>query len=406
MILRHAEKTDLPVLEELFKDWILLKPSIQDTFQHIGERGSEGSTECRVLESERHVRIALLSVPDGPGRRRIAAIGGVQPREDPWVKRFLEEQIMDWAQEGVAKVSLTLPLAMGGDLVFALHACGFFAEGVSTSFQSQRDIQVHLCKHFLYRTISEQDFIGLMTDVFTGLGYEMREEKHELGFRLAQPYLPPFLFSPWHKISLWGTDFVVQPPVRKIQFHEIETAFYPLSIQAKDEKPLLLMMDAKRAPELIDLPQSDLDQGSLFPGAVVCRSRTMHLSDITCAHPSAAQLLRKGLPLLFYVNRIGAVGSGRLEDWDVDEPDRLCEKFHHTEGWEAAEVAAHAAASGPLAGRMLAVRFHWFRPFQRAVSFEQIRALDESFLPQRTRTVSPHLFRAVVDAGNAHEDGP
>jgi len=401
MILRHAEKTDLPFLRALLKDWILGKPSLEETLHGIGGRGSESGVQCRVLESERTIRAALVSVPDGPGRRRIAGLAADPSGEEKQVRRFLEEQIMEWAQERVAKVSLTLPVSLSGDLLPVLRGCGFFAEGVSTSFQAQRDLQVHLCKHFLYRTFAEDGFMAFMKEVFGGLGYDATEHHDELGFRLGQAYLPPFLFSTWHKISSIRDDFVMQPPVRKISFHEIETLFYPLSIQGRDEKPLLLMMDAGMAGEVIDLPHCDYGQESLFPGAVMCRSRTMHVSDISCAHPSAARGIRKGLPLLFYVNGVGAVGSARVEDWDVDEPDRLCKKFQHSEGWDPADMATHAATSGPLAGRMLAVRFHWFRPFQRAVSFEEIRTLDESFLPQRTRTLSPDLFRAVVEAGSA-----
>lgn len=98
------------------------------------------------------------------------------------------------------------------------------------------------------------------------------------------------------------------------------------------------------------------------------------------------------------------MGSARVDDWELDEPAGLCNKFRQSQEWDAAEMADHCATSGPLAGKMLAVRFHWFRPFKRAVSFERMRMMDESFHPQRTRTIPPELFRNVVEAGGAPQE--
>lgn len=211
--------------------------------------------------------------------------------------------------------------------------------------------------------------------------------------------LLPFLFAPWHKISRIGKEVILQPPVRRMELHELETTFYPLRIRSQGEKPLLLIMNAGSASRLIDLPARDARQGSLFPRDALCRGRTIHLTDITCAHPSAARLIRKGLPLLFYVHRIGAVGWARVEDWDLDEPAGLRRKFPQTEEWDPNEIAMHSATLGPMAGKLLAVRFHWFRPFAEAVSFDRMRLLDDAFHPQRTRTISPELFEAVLKAG-------
>ncbi len=400
MIYKDAEYSDIQTLKELFSPWISHDPTVSDHLEGLGrpQPGAQ-SPHCRLLAHGRDLLAAILSVPDGSNRRKILACAVSTAWNDLWLKRFLEQQIMDWEDQGIRRAAFRVPATADPGLFDLLRSVGFFSEGVSSSLEPQKPPRIHLCKHFLYETVQEERLMDFLKDVFQRLGYQVEDEHEAFSFRPSPAMLLPFLFAPWHRISRIGKEVILQPPVRRVEPHELETTFYPLRIQGRGEKPLLLVMDAKKASHLIDLPQHDLEQGSLFPRVTLCRGRTIHLTDITCTHPSAARLIRKGLPILFYVHRIGAVGWARVEDWRVDDPACLRQTFPHSQEWDAAELDAHAATTGPFAGKTLAVRFHWFRPFKRAVSFEQMRTMDASFHPQRTRMLSPELFLTVRAAG-------
>jgi len=402
MIFREAEGRDIPTLKKLFSEWISHESTIPDYLEILSHSSAgEGGADCRLLEQGTGILAAILSVPERTDSRKIVAFSTVTAWDDPRLKRFMEQQIMDWEEQRTHRVGFRVPETADRGLLGLLRSVGFFSEGLSSSLQLDKPARIHLCKHFLYQTQDEERLLDFLKDVFQRLGYETRDEENAFSFRPSPTLLLPFLFAPWHRISRIGREVILQPPVRRIELHELETVFYPLRIQGIDEKPLLLIMNARSASRLIDLQRPDFDQRSLFPQATVCRSRTIHLTDITCTHPSAARLIRKGLPLLFYVHRIGAVGWARVDDWDLDDPDSFYQKSPQSEEWDPHELVLHSASSGPMAGKLLAVRFHWFRPFKRAVSLDRMKALDKSFHPQRTRIVSPQLFSAVLEAGNA-----
>ncbi len=400
MIFRGAETRDLPTLRRLFSDWMSQDASVVnclESFSHTSK--ADSGLECQILEHEGDILASILSIPESPNAKRILGFASSVAWDGHWLKRFLEHQIMDWEDQGIRRVGFRVPATADRQLLGLLRSVGFFSEGLSSSLQLDKPARIHLCKHFLYDTIDEEHLLDFLKNVFQLLGYQIREEENAFSFRPTPTLLLPFLFAPWHKISRMGREIILQPPIRRIELHELETTFYPLRVRGVDEKPLLLIMDGKSATRLIDLHHYELDQRSLFPRATLCRGRTTHLTDITCTHPSVARLVRKGLPLLFYVHRVGAVGWARVEDWHLDDPTLIYHKFPQSEQWDKHEIESRVAGSGPLAGKLLAVRFHWFRPFRRAVSFERMKALDDTFHPQRTRTVSPQLFRSVLQVG-------
>jgi hypothetical protein len=176
--------------------------------------------------------------------------------------------------------------------------------------------------------------------------------------------------------------------------------FFPLSISAKHDKPLLLPMEKKRAASLIELPPVSTHQDSLFDASALNERRTISLNNLTYSYPTGIQGIRKGLPILFYVNRIGAVGSGRVEEWYLDEPKNLYNKIDEMGYFDPEDVKEYAAVSGPRSGKVLVIRFNWYRPFKRAVALEEIRSIDDSFNPQRTRSLACASFEDIVRAGN------
>lgn len=106
---------------------------------------------------------------------------------------------------------------------------------------------------------------------------------------------------------------------------------------------------------------------------------------------------------MFYVNRVGAVGVGRVDDWYLDEPKNLYNNLDDMSYFDPEDVKEQAAVSGPRAGKVLLIRFQWYRPFKRAVSLEEIRGFDGTFNPQRSRALARSLFRSIVNAGTPRD---
>jgi len=258
--------------------------------------------------------------------------------------------------------------------------------------------QVLLSKHFLYRTLSQTEVTDFLKDLLVSLGCETRNEEDGFGYRIRKEYRLPFLFGGWHRITRSGSDIIVHPPARVLEYHELETLFFPLRVRGRHERPLLLPMEKKRAENLVDLPRPVSYQNSLF-GTILEEERHVFRNNLAYTYPAGLKRLRKGLPLLLYVNRIGVVGTGRVEDWYLDEPKNLYNTIDDMVYFDPEDVKETAAASGSEAGKVLVIRFNWYRALRRPVTLEEIRRLEDDFNPQRTRALSEALFQAVVAAG-------
>jgi hypothetical protein len=239
-----------------------------------------------------------------------------------------------------------------------------------------------------------------LRDFFLALGYEVRSEPDGLGYRLRSEYRFPFTFSSWQRITCNGPDIVVQPPARVLDLHELETLFFPLSIRDPHQRPSLIVMEKKRAQQLIDLPDLDATQDSLFSATSLGRHRRIFPNNLTYSYPTGLKGMRRGLPVLFYVNRAGAVGTGRVEDWYLDEPKDLYNNIEDMGYLDPEDLREHIATTGSSAGKVLVIRFQWYRPFRRPVPLDEIRRADRNFNPQRTRSVSASLFDSIVESGN------
>jgi len=185
-----------------------------------------------------------------------------------------------------------------------------------------------------------------------------------------------------------------------LELYDLETIFYPLSIRTRNEKPLLVPMDKKRASHLVHLPRLDTQQATLFAEGAQVTHRPVFSNNLTYSFPAGLHGMRRGLPVLFYVNRVGAVGTGRVEDWYLDEPKNLYNSLDEMGYFDPQDVKEHVASVGPNAGKVLVIRFKWYRPLKRVVTLEEIRGIDDSFNPQRTRSLSSTLFSSIVTAGN------
>jgi N-acetylglutamate synthase-like GNAT family acetyltransferase len=400
MILRQAVKKDVPAILNILKPWSEQDPTVSAVLENLPSLGEKSHIQCRLFEQDKTIRCAGLWIQERKDQMRLLALGFGPGASDIGADvRFIREAILEWTEMRISKVIARLPETLSVPLMGPLKNSGFMFEGFSSSLSEKDQPQLHLCKHFLYRSIPHTQTMNFLKDFLMSLGYEVREEGDGFGFRTRSEYRLPFIFSAWHRVTRSGPDIIVHPPARVLELHELETLFYPLQIHSRNEKPLLLPMEKKRATPLIELPHFDNGQDSLFDTASM-RRKTVPLNNVTYSYPTTVQGMRRGLPLLFYINRVGAVGTGRVEDWHLDEPKNLYSNIDEMGFFDPEDVKEHAATSGPRMGKVMVIRFHWYKPLKRAVSLEEIRRMDDNFNPQRTRTLSWDLFQSIVSAGS------
>ncbi len=401
IVLRQALERDRQAIESILKPWIDDDAEVRDALEAAFHPESAGTIQCRLLETDATIRCVSVWKQEQPGQIRLIALGmGPGASEFGIDHRFVAEEILDWADSGVSKVSVTLPEAVSSSLTSSLRTAGFIFEGICSSCAPGRISRVKFCKHFLYRTIPYSQVMNFIKDFLISLGYEVRAEEEGLGYRIRSDHRFPFIFNAWHRITRSGPDIIVHPPARVLELYDLETIFYPLGIRTRNEKPLLIPMDKKRASHLLNLPRLDTQQGSLFTERCADSFRPLYTNNLTYSFPAGLHGMRRGLPILFYVNRMGAVGTGRVEDWYLDEPKNLYNNLDEMGYFDPQDVKEHVASNGPNAGKVLVIRFKWYRPLKRVVALDEIRGIDDGFNPQRTRSLSSSFFQSVVAAGN------
>ncbi len=406
MIFRPALKKDLPAIRKILKPWITEDSSVSQYLESIPVAGETSAVRSRVLEVDKSVRCAMFWVTEKCDEAQIVAMGfGQHASETGADSRFVREAILEWSEAQVSKVIIRLPEALSNSLLPPMKASGFMFEGISSRTGNKQRPKLHLCKHFLYKTVPHSKVMEFLRDFLTSLGYEIRSEEDGFGYRLRTEYRLPFIFSPWHRITKSGPDIIVHPPARILEAHELETLFYPLRVHVSGEKPLLVSMERKRAQISIELPDSESKQSTLFAPEVM-RKRAVFHNNLAFSFPAGLQTMRRGLPVLFYVNKLGAVGSGRVEDWYLDEPKNLFNHIDDMSFFDPADVIEHAATTGSKAGKVLVIRFQWYSPFKKVISFDEIRQVDENFNPQRIRSLSSSLFQTITNVGNETADSP
>jgi hypothetical protein len=403
MIFRHAQEKDLPAINEMLRPWIEEDPEIARIINSIFSPALSSVIHCNVLETDEGIGCVSVWIPEKPDQVGIAAFGLSDSLGDhPASTKFLQEEIMAWAAMGVSRATIRVPQKLAEHLVPCLRGCGFIFEGICSSCRSDVSPSATFCKHFLYRSIPHTQVMGFLREFMVGLGYHVRDEEEGFSYRIRSEFQLPFVFSAWHRISKSGPDLVAHPPARIIECNELETLFYPLSIRARNEKPVLAPLDRKTAVDLLDLPAANNRQSTLFNGRFISEPKVVKSVDLAFSDPTGAVSLRKGLPALFYVNRVGAVGSGRVEDWaPIEGKNAVAERQNQqTRNRTEPSDKSHAHKS---AVKAVSIRFHWYRPFNRVVKLEEIRKMDRSFQPQRVRYLSSELFQSIVAAGNGAE---
>jgi hypothetical protein len=406
MIFRPALKKDLPAIRKIIKPWIAEDSSVSQYLESIPAPGETSEVRSRVLEVDKSIKCVMFWVKSKPDEAQITAMGFGQNSSELGADcKFIQEAILEWSEIHVSKVIIRVPEAVSNPLLPPLKASGFMFEGISSRTGNKQRPTLHLCKHFLYKTVPNSKIMEFLRDFLTSLGYEIRSEDDGFGYRLRTEYRLPFIFSPWHRITKNGPDIIIHPPARILETHELETLFYPLQVHVSGERPLLVPMERKRAQVSIELPDLESRQNTLFAPEAM-RKRAIFHNNLAFSLPSGPQTIRRGLPVLFYVNKLGAVGSGRVEDWYLDEPKNLFNDIDDMSFFDPADVVEHAATTGSKAGKVLVIRFQWYRPFKKVISFDEIRRVDENFNPQRTRALSSSLFQTITEVGNEAVGSP
>jgi hypothetical protein len=406
LIFRQALDTDMVAVKEILGPWIREDPGIVELLDNVITQGSSSPARCRLLEKDDALQGVSLWIPERPDHVRLIAFGLVPEASETGAdSRFLGQEIMEWAELGVSKVTVRVPEPLATSLVPCLRTCGFMLEGICSSCCRDAEPLITFSKHFLYKSIAGSEVLDFLQGFLLALGYEVRTEGDGISYRLRSEFRLPFIFSSWHRISRSGPDLVLQPPARVLEWSELENLFYPFRIQADTEKPLLVPLDRSAAAALIDLPTTNDHQNSLFARGGLYEPRTIRTQNLAYIDPTGVQGVRKGLPLLFYVNRVGAVGIARVQDWLLDDAKTLPQSLH-ARGWTVpGNLPQNPTASLPRSGKILAVRFHWYSALKRPVKLEDIRAMDRTFSPQRVRCLSSELFQSIVDVGRGIDPG-
>ena len=406
VILRPALNSDLANITELLRPWADHDASILDLVENcVSDRPQ--SLYCEIAEVEKVVKCVSVWKRESSDRVRILAFGiDPEPSNQMTAIGFLRRQITQWAEMGIKRASTCLPEKVASELAECFRACGFMFEGIASDCGVDHKPDLRFCKHFLYRAIHHSEIIDFLRQVLVGLGYELRDEAEGFSYRVRAECRPPFSFGFWHRITKLGRDIIVHPPARVLEWHELENLFYPLQIYARHERPLLFHFEKKRAIELVELPMTDDRQDTLFGAGISSTTRPTFLPQgaIAVGDPAGLGGIRKGLSMLFYVNRIGAVGNARVGDWYMEDVKKLGDDFPHVSDQDIGDPGVPPTGGPPpKSGNALVIKFHWYRAFKRPVRLDEIREMDDNFNPQHSRTIAPKLFRSILSRGNLQQ---
>ncbi len=396
MLMRPARKSDFNIISKLFEPWFAVHPSLERKFgDFLNGESVCGPAFSNVLESEGKIVCASFWMSSGLQEIELLALNTLtdQPQED-YSRQFLENEVVCCSRLNMDKICVNCPEHLDKSIPALLRNVGFVFERFSYQAQSKKNI-VTLIKQLDRGVIRKDDILSFLRKKFQTFGYEIRKEADGFSYRTSDLCQRPFMVSQWHRIVFSGTDLIVYPPAKRLEPYELETMFYPLRIVDHDDAPLLVTMEKKRACSLLSLPGEYSSQKSFFSLDSVPLVFPMALNNITYSIVSGHKGLRKGLPILFYVNGHGAAGEARIIDWAVETVSDLIQKIDDYPGIEIGDIDTKTAKAGSRVSQILKIRFSYYKAFSRLISFEEIRTLESSFNPQRRRFVSNQLFESI-----------
>lgn len=396
MLMRPARKSDFPLISKLFEPWFETHHSLKDKIWNFLCGCSDPShVFSNVLELGGKIACASFWESCGPQEIEIRAFNfDGEYTEEVCARQLLESEIVHYSRQKISRISVKCPENIYKSMHGLLRSVGFVFESFSCHSQIRQNI-ITMTKELDHSVVRKEDLSSFLKEKFQRFGYEIKEEADGFSYRTADICQRPFLVSKWHRIVFSGNDLIVYPPAKRLESHEFETMFYPLRIVDPDEAPLLVTMEKKRALCMLSIPEGDHTQKSMFSpdsGSLVC---PMTLNNITYSIVSGHKALRKGLPVLFYVNGVGAVGEARMVDWTVETVSDILQNLDNYPGIEIGDVDPKSSKIGPRLLQILKITFNYYKAFHRAIPLEEIRSLEASFNPQRRRFVSNELFESI-----------
>ncbi len=164
---------------------------------------------------------------------------------------------------------------------------------------------------------------------------------------------------------------------------DLEALFYPVNIQ-REIKGVIVPIRESFASALV--PHSSITQ-MLPPSSVQLRSDNVYYK-----YPNSYQGLVPGSPIFFYETRRRTgksrmIGAAKLVSLEVDDPATLFGRLGGLGVYTARQVADTAPVRGRNAGKVLALRFDWYREAQRQLGAEQVRRAVRDFIPRTARLI-------------------
>lgn len=396
MLMRPVRKSDFAGISKLFEPWFEHDPSIKEKFQaFLDHKSGPSLTYGNVLDAGGKIIGASFWESCNSKETELLAINCVEDQLDSeFFEQFIHSEIVDSSKRHIEKIVVKCPQRLGKVLPLMLRNVGFVFETLFHQVYHGQD-SVVMTKTLEHIAIPAASLVGFLIKKFETYGYEIKLDPEGFSYRVMDVYQRPFIVSKWHRVTFSGNDLIIYPPAKRLEPHELETMFYPLRIVGPDEAPLMVTMEKKRACVLLNIPEEDSFQKNMFgtdSGPLIC---PMNLNNVTYSIASGHKGLRRGLPILFYVNGLGAVGEARIMDWAVEAVSNLDKKIENYPGIEIDDLDAKAIKGGAKVSQILRIRFNYYRAFHRVISFDEIRNLDVSFNPQRRRFVSNELFESI-----------
>jgi hypothetical protein len=175
---------------------------------------------------------------------------------------------------------------------------------------------------------------------------------------------------------------------------DLETLFFPLFVK-RDVQGLIVPIRETFVSSLVPLTHA---QQMLPPSRVQLRTDNVYYR-----YPTAYRGLRRGSPLFFYETqrRSGAsrlIGEAKLIEHAVDEPRELFATFGNLGVYTLDRLAATAPRKGKDAGKVLALKFDWYREVEQELNLEAIRKILPRYSP---RTARPIDFATALELRRA-----
>lgn len=404
MLIRPARKGDAPTISGMLTQWFDFNPNLEEIFTDLILRNaSADNTFCNVLEADRKV-VCVSFWRSNPFREidLLALHFSRNESDGDIIEGFMEHEIVEWSKTQCCRIIFNLPESVDDILSKLLKKLGFMFESVFHRAQFEQAI-VCMTKTMCHETLSHAGALDFLKQKFLELGYETMPEPTGFSYRTREPYLKPFLVGTWHRVIASGNDIIIYPPAKKIETHELETMFYPLRIARSDDSPILVTLEKKRACSILNIPREDWSQTSILGEDSELLTCPLDLSNTTYSIASGHKSLRKGLPVLFYVNRLGAVGEARIIDWSIETVSNLFRNIENFPGIQPDDVDLLETKTCSKTTQVLKITYNYYKSFNRVISYEDIKAIDPSFNPQRRRFISNDMFESISALGSQSE---